>query len=1035
MRKLTFLLACLILVSVGLVNAQSKSISGKVFSADDGQPVIGATILVKGTNSTFITDIEGNFKVTLQKNDKVLQISYVGMKTIEVEAKNGMAIQLEPDLKQMNEVIVTASYGVAIKGTLTGASSVIKGEKLDIPVTSFDKALQGNATGVLSMANSGQPGSGQSVIIRGIGSINASTTPLYIVDGVPVSTGNYGNMTQTAATASSDNINAMANINPEDIESVTVLKDASATSIYGSRASNGVIVITTKRGKAGKTLFELNTSTGYSTRTSKNFTTLNKDQYVDYMTDALVNAGYSNATVDVNGKQVNALIANNFLVRNDQKDFYNYDWFSQAYNDNAPTYKADLSARGGNDKTQFFMSLGYLDQSGIVVKTGLKRYSGRLNIDHQASSKLKFSTNINLSYNDQQSPMTTSGYYINPIFGALMYAPIDPGTISPGSFLYNPTTSAYTPYAPDNGVNINNLTTYSNANFIANKMYDEFSSRTARLLGDVSMQWTIIDGLIFKGVAGIDYFYLTEQAWNDPRPKGNSASYNRGTAETSVGENKIINETATLNYLKQFSGHSFNFLVGQETKSSDYRNVDGIKQDFPGIIHVISAGATSYALYGTRYGSTLASFFSSLNYNYDNKYFGSASLRSDASSSLSPDQRWGTFWSLGGSWKIANESFLKDVKWVNNLTLRASYGTSGNSAGIGSYAYMGLYGGGANYNGLSGIYPSQISNQNLAWEKNANGNIGLDFSILNSRLGGTVEVYDRRTSDLLLNAPLSYTSGFSSILSNIGEISNRGIEFSLNAVPVLTKAVTWNVDLNISSNSNKIEKLNNGSDIISSPFIYRVGKDIQTFYTRPWAGVNPADGRAMYYDANGEIIYNIIQAGENRKESGSAAPKFYGGLTNKVTFFNFDLSFMFYFTYGNKIYDSSWLTATGDGAGGFRNQHVSIATDRWRKEGDIAQYPKAVYGYAAATYGGYGMDKIIFDGSYIRLRDITLGYSVPKSVINYLKMNSIRVYFQGTNLLTFTRFPDADPEVGTTGYYYLGYPNAKTMTVGLNLKF
>lgn len=1013
------------------------TVSGVISDVTDGSPLPGATVTQKNTNNIVVADIDGQYSIKVPENS-ILVIQFLGMQEKEVNVgKNAILnIALSPDSEMLGEVVVTSGYGVAQKGTFTGAASVVKNDKLQIPVTSFDKALQGNASGVLSVSNSGQPGAGQSVTIRGIGSIQAGTTPLYVVDGIPIATGNYGNMTQTAATESSDNLNALSSLNPNDIENVTVLKDASATSIYGSRASNGVILITTKRGAQGKTQFDLKMTTGFSNRTTKNFKTLDKDQYLDYLTDALVNAGYSNATTDVNGRPVNSTIVNTFPVRTPDKDFYNFDWDKYAYNKNAPIYTVDFSVRGGNEKTQFYTSLSYLNQDGIVTKTALKRYSGRVNIDHKINEKIKFGVNVNLSYNDQESPMTSSGYYVNPVFASMLYAPIDPGVIQPGSYLYNRNTGAFTGFYPENGLNINNMVTYANANFIANQYYDDFSSRTARVITGATVQWNILDELILKGVAGLDYFYLTETEWKDPRPKGNSASYLKGLSETSVGENLIWNETVTLNYLKSFNKHNVNIMLGQETQGDDYRYVDGIKQDFPGTeLHQINSGSVNYALTGSRNGYNLASFFATGNYNYDSRYFFSASVRRDGSSKLSKDNRWSTFWSVGASWRISNEKFARSWNWLTSATLRASYGTTGNSSGIGKYAALGLYSAGANYNAMPGTYPSQIANPSLSWEISESTNIGLDFSFLNGRLGGTVEWYNRNTKDLLLDMPLSYTSGFANVTSNVGKIRNRGIEFSLNARPIVKPNFVWSLDFNITHNKNKVLKLVDNNPIINAPWIYTVGKDLQTYYTRPWAGVNPADGRPMWYDAEGNIIYDITQAGDNRIYAGSAAPKFYGGLSTRFDFYGVDISLMFYYTYGNKIYDSSWNMATSLGYRGLYTQHESVATERWRQPGDIVQYPKAYYGYSAAVYGGYGSDRVIFDGSYIRLRDITVGYSLPQQWMKAIRFTSIRVYMQASNLFTITKFPDADPEVGRSGYYYLGYPNAKTITFGLDFKF
>lgn len=1036
MKQIRLIFTALFVVTTSFIFAQNINVTGVVTDSSNGDPLPGATVTDKATNLTVVTDVDGKYAIKATPNSTLL-FQFLGMKNLEINVAGKAVINasLDPDSEVLGEVVVTSGYGVAQKGTFTGAASVVKSDKLQVPVTSFDKALQGNASGVLSVTNSGQPGAGQSVTIRGIGSITAGTTPLYVIDGMPVATGNFGNMTQTAASTTADNMNALSSLNPNDIETMTILKDAAATSIYGSRASNGVILITTKRGAQGKTQFNLRMSTGISSRVTKNFGVLDKDQYIDYITDARANAGYNDGTMEVGGRQVNKFIATQFPVRNAEKDFYNFDWAKYAYNDNAPTYSVDFSVKGGNEKTQFFTSLSYLNQEGIVTKTGLKRYSGRVNLDHKINDKIKFGVNMNLSYNDQQSPMTTSGYYVNPVFAHLMYSPLDAGVVDPGSYLYKAANNTFTPYYPENGININNLTTYANANFIANQKYDDFSSRTARVITGANVQYDIIDGLILKGVTGIDYFYLTETEWKDPRCKGNSASYEKGTSETSVGENLIWNETITLNYLKSFGKHSMNLMLGQEAQVNDYRYVDGTKQTFPGAdYHQISSGSVNYALSGGRSGYNLASFFANGNYNYDSKYFFSASVRRDGSSKLSVDNRWSTFWSVGGSWRISNENFAKNWNWLSSATLRASYGTTGNSSGIGKYAAMGLYSAGGNYNSLPGTYPYQIANDQLGWEISESFNIGLDFALLNGRLGGTIEFYNRNTKELLLDMPLSYTSGFSSIATNVGKIRNRGVEISLNATPISTKNFRWTLDFNITHNSNKVMALVTDSPIIDGSWIYQVGEDMQSFYLRPWAGVNPADGRPMYYDLNGELIYTATQAGDNRRIAGSAAPDFYGGLTTKFFFYGFDISALFYYTYGNKIYDSSWNNATSLGNRGLYNQHESVATDRWRNPGDIVQFPKAYYGYASATYG-QATDRLLFDGSYIRLKDITIGYSLPEKWMKAIKFSGIRVYAQGSNLFTITKFPDADPEVGRSGYYYLGYPNARTFTFGIDFKF
>lgn len=1002
--------------------AQNRVLTGKVTDSK-GNPIAHASVLVKGTTVGTKTTETGNFSFSVPTTAKTLVISSVNFENYEltIGSKNDFSVALKESSILMDEVFVVG-YGVSKREAFTGSIATVKGDKIaDLRPTSFDKALQGNAAGVTSLSNSGQPGAGQKVVIRGIGSISAGTDPLYVIDGVPLASGNFGNMTATAGTIASDNMNALSSINPNDIETLIVLKDASATSIYGARASNGVILITTKKGKSGKTQFSLNASTGFSDKTTDNFKVLNRDEYITYLSQARANAGYNDGTTIVNGKPVNSFIAKTFFMRDASGNFYDFDWQSHAYNNNATTNAVDISAAGGNDKTKFFASASYFDQNGIVISTYMKRASFRLNLDHKVSDKFQLSTNLNLSYTKQRSPYTTSSYYTNPVFASGFYSPLDPGLL------------------PDGTPNIDSIVTYSNANFLANNAYNDFSTNTYRALGNMSAQWNISKNFILKSVVGMDLMFIPEYEWLDPRPRGNSASYLRGTSESSIVQNFIWNETTTLNYIKRFGNSNLNLMIGQEVQSSDKRITDAIKQDFPGIdFHELSSGATPYSTTGSRTQFSLSSFFASANYEFNNKYNISGSVRNDASSKFAKGNRNAQFWSVGALWKITKEEFTKDIKWLNSLQLRSSFGTSGNSSGIGNYAAKGLYSGGYNYNGDPGVAPYQIKNDNLRWERNESFNVGLDFAVLNNRISGTVEYYIKTTKDLLLNANLSSVSGFTSIVSNIGSMRNKGIEITLRTQPVVTKNFSWFLDVNATSNQNRILKLYNGQDIYNSDLslnIYREGQDIQSFYLRPWAGVNPADGRPMYYDQKGEIIYQIDQAGDNRKIAGSAAPKVYGGITNTFRYKNFELTAMLYYTVGNKIYDQSLLTYTSMGYRGLYNQSKDILTDAWQKEGDISSLPKAYYGYAANVFGGYSMDKLLFDGSYLRLRDLTFAYNLPEKWMKAIKFSSCRLYVQGSNLFTVTKFPDADPEAGLSGYYSYGYPNMRTFTLGANIKF
>jgi len=1036
MKQIFSLFVGLLFAGTGILYAQTLQVSGFITDADDGTPLIGASVLVKGTTRAVSSDVNGRYSISASA-DAVLVFSFIGMdaQEIPVSGRALINVALENSAAQLQEVTIVG-YGVARPGSQVAAASLVKKEQLQVAVTSFDKALQGNAAGVLSLSNSGQPGAGQQVVIRGISSVSGGTEPLYVVDGTPILTGNYGRTTASGS-SSSQNTSLLSNLNTNDIESLTVLKDAAATSIYGSRAANGVVLITTKSGKSGKTQFNLKMETGFSTRTTKNFVMLNQSQYLDFMTEALLNAGYSDATTDVNGRPVLTQIANTFRIRNANKDFYDFDWIKACYSDNAPTKNIDFSATGGTENTKFFVSLSLYDQVGTVIDSWWKRYTGRIKIDHKVNSKISFGLNTALSYARQRNAMTTSSYYASPVFGAMIYAPVDVGMIGPNSYLYNGSDRSFTPI--DQGPNIDYLVCYANANFLANSAYDDYSQRTSKAMVNSYAQWSILEGLVLKLVAGGDYTYVNELDWRDPRPKGNSASNGHGLSEQDVREAYTWTETVTLNYMKSFGDHNVNLMLAQEAQEEGYTTLGTTSQDFPpvGGLKYVSSGAVPYGATGDRFNSAVASFFSNLYYNYHNTYYLSASLRTDGSSRLSPAKRWGNFWSVGASWKMANEPFIKNVTFINTLTLRGSYGTSGNSSGIGRYESFGLYGV-YDYLGTAAIAPSSPPNDILTWETVAQTNIGLDFLLFKGRLGGTIEWYRKNTTDMILNKQLSRTAGFSSIVSNLGTMYNQGVEIALNAAPVRLKNFVWTVDLNLTHNKNRITALDEtGADMISTPFIYRVGEDIQSIYTYRWAGVNPADGRPMYYDNDGEIMYTYNEQGDTRQIVGSAAPKFYGGLSTRFAAFGFDLSLLFSFTYGNKIYDQYWLSSTGMGYRGWWNAHESVDTKRWRKEGDIANYPKAVYNYPTAQYGS-ACDIVVLDGSYIRLRDINFGYNLPQKWVNAVGISNLRIFTKASNLLTITRFPDADPEVGggrNAGYSYLGYPNSRTITFGIDLKF
>jgi TonB-dependent starch-binding outer membrane protein SusC len=1014
MRRFLTLLVTIVVFGASSALAQTKTVSGKVTSSDGNQPLPGVNVFVKSSPTVgTMTDVEGNFTLkNIPANAKIIAIRFVGYQTLELPVSSSFDnVVLQTESQKIDEVVVVG-YGVQKKGTFTGAASVVKSASIkDQPITSVDKALQGNAPGIVTQSTSGQPGSGQKILIRGIGSITAGTDPLWIVDGVPVATGNYGQMTATGEITNSDNSNVLAGINPNDIESMTVLKDASATSIYGSRAANGVILVTTKKGKAGKTSYNLSVQTGVSSRATKKFKVLNGDQYIDYMTDVLAGAGYV-----TNRDEAVAMLkdpVDGFGYPVDKNgNLYNFDWMKAAYSDSAPTYSADFSASWGNEKTNFYISGSYMDQTGIIKDaSGFKRYSFRSNVSNKPTDWLKFGVNSTLSYTNQKTPLTTSAYYSNPILASAILPPVDPGVI--------------------NGEPVANLGTLS-SNFLMNAKYNVQEARNYRAIANAFAEINFTKEILFRTSGGIDFMTINENQWDDMKVKGNTAADKGGRSSASNVENMILNWTNTLQYTKTILEKlNMNFMLGQECQTEDYRYITAAIEGFPSSdFKQMGSGTTPTEATGNREQSRLLSYFANANLNWEGKYYLSGTLRRDGCSRFSADNRYANFWSIGGSWKISSENFMKEIDWVNNLQLRSSYGTQGNSS-IKKYASLGLYSASYNYNGQPGTAPTQLVNNDLTWESQQSFNVGLDFQLFKGKLGGTVEYYIRDTKDLLLSTPLSSTSGFTTTTRNVGSIRNKGIEIALNGTPVTIGDFNWTIDANFSRNINEVTKLNDGQDIIDGLKVIREGEDIQSFYTYSWAGVNTADGRPMWYDKNGEIIYTRSGANYVRSIRGSAAPKFTGGLTNTFSYKGIQLSAQFYFQYGNKIFDSQFGIFESFGGRNAMNQ-TDNALNRWKKPGDITDYAKPIYGQT--TYYA-GSDRYIFDGSYIRLRNLTLSYSLPKEWASKIKMDNVRIFAQGTNLLTITKYKGFDPEVGVEGEPWFGYPNVKTMSVGLDIKF
>jgi len=988
MKKVTLLLAFLALM--GWQASYAQTVSGTVTDAKDGSTLPGVTVAAKGLSGVgTITDFDGKYSFDV-KGATTLVFTFVGMDTKEVVINGRTSVNVAMGQKDhlVDEVIVTA-YGTTRKAGVTGAVSVVKAKKLEqVPTTSLDKALQGNVAGLQSMSNSGQPGSSSEVRIRGIGSISAGNQPLYIIDGVPIIT---GDLAQGNANGLSD---VLSNLNPNDIASISVLKDAAETSLYGARASNGVILITTKQGKSGKTQFKVRAQYGYSSRTTNNFEVLNSSQFIELRREGLINAGRT--------PEVATVLAG--------KDSINTDWVNVAFVDNAPTQSYEVSASGGTEKTKFFISGQYFDQEGIAMGSYLERASTRINIDHQANDKLSFGTKIGLSYAKQGTPLTSSAYFISPVVGAYLMRPTAPAYNADG-------TAHFDSAGPTGG-----------ASFVGVDMYNVSKSNTARLVSSANVEYAILENLKFKSLWGLDFIDLTENEWDDPRNPGNT-SEGKGRASVFKTRNVIWNTTNTLAWNKQINDiHNLNALVGFEMMDAALSYMGASTEKFPTtVLHNLDSGAEPTYASSSGTGYSLMSSFGKLQYNYNNRYYFNASLRRDGSSRFGANNRWASFWAMGASWRISEESFM-NVSFIDNLKLRASYGTSGNSE-ITNFASLGLYGYGSVYNNNPGSAPSQIANPDLVWESNSNFNLGLDFGLFNNRISGILEYYQMKTTDLLLRVPLSSTSGFTSALQNIGGMSNSGVEFTLNAT-ILNAPVKWDINWNITSNKNIVDKLYKGEDIPDGTKIIREGYALQTFYMAKWAGVNPGNGDALWYDSDGNVTN--VYANADKQIVGNADPDFYGGFTNTFSYKGFELSVFFSYSKGNLIYNNTSRITQSDGAFAAFNQSV-LQLDRWQKPGDISENPKRVDGNSSNS--NQMSTRWLEDGSYLRLKNLTFAYRLPSDLVKRAKFSSVRIYAQGQNLWTSTEFKGLDPEQNLSGTHWFTYPNARTFTFGIDIGF
>lgn len=1025
------LLLSLLLFGPLAIFAQSRTVTGRIYSAKDNTPLPGATVAVKGTTNGTVSDPDGNF--TLQVNDPTattLVIRFVGLESQEVPVSTTpLNISLKSAGKDIDEVVVVA-YGTAKKNSYTGSVATIKSDELvNRQVSNVTKALQGLAAGVQSSASSGQPGSEATIRIRGVGSINASADPLYVVDGVP-----YGG--------------SLSAINPYDIESISVLKDAASSALYGSRGANGVIIITTKKGKKGGNNIDVRVSQGYSKRAVKDYEKVSTDQYFQMYWEALRNAGLTNGLSPATA----AAQASNNLVRrvginpygtafpqpvgtdgklvSGAKPLWDDSW-NDAMQRTGHRTEADLNISGATDKSRYYIAGGYLDDQGIYLGSGFKRYNVRSNVELDAKKWLKIGLNLSGAHSDQQAPPSEdsrSDNYVN--YGRLMsnFYPIYQRDKATGQYILDA-----------NGNKIFDFGSYRpsadnpNSNLVATSAIDKHNvirdDVSARVFGEA----TIWRGLKFKSSYNADYTNRQSHDYTNPT-LGFDAEVG-GTVEKATYRTFSWTFNNLLTYEETFNEkHHLSLLAGQEAYKYQTTFMDGQKSGFslPGLDELSDASLIK-DLQGYTDTYTLSSYLGRAEYDYEGKYFLSGSLRRDGSSRFAPNRRWGTFWSVGASWKLTEEKALKNIAWLDLLTVRASYGGQGNdNLGPDSYYnYYPLLEVNSNL-GEGGTYRRFLYNPLLKWETNLNFNAGVDFALFNNRFSGTMEFFQRSSKDLLYSKPLAPSLGYGSIAQNIGALKNTGAELTLHGIPVKTKNFSWAIDLNMTHYRNKVTELPQKT-IISGTKRLEVGKSIYEFYLRQWAGVDPNTGLPQWYvdKADGTKGTTNNYSAASLYGSGSSLPDVYGGITNTFNYKGFSFSFLVAYSLGGKVLDQDYLFLLGTGTSPGR-PFATEMLNHWTPDNKNTDVPKLT---TINTNWTSVSSRFLYDASYARLKSVNLSYNLPALWMEKAHLHNLMIYLQGENLFTLYKHKGLDPEQSIGGTTYYRYPAIKSLSAGINLSF
>ena len=981
------------------VTQQTGKIKGTIVDSKTGEPVIGASVKVKGTKLAAVTDLNGEFELNTHAN-ATLQISYVGFKETEVKASNGMKISLEEDTESLEEVVVVG-YGTQKKESLTGAMANIKGEKLkDITSATVENMLNGKVSGVYVAPGSGRPGSTGAIIIRGQTSINGATAPLWVVDGVIVG-------------------NSAGDLNPDDIETMTVLKDAASTAIYGSEGANGVVVVTTKQAKHEKMSISLSAKAGLSTLNRGNLEMMDGAEFYDYY------------------KSFQNVESVNFPRWNEDLRNSNFDWFKLAKKTGS-TQDYNLTLNGGSQNIQSMFTLGYFKEEGAVKGYDMNRYSTRIKVVYKPYEWLTIKPNISGSRTNDKDKQ----YSVGAMYSMMPWdSPYDEnGNLVPNYYAGWVNSKA-----------TNYLNDLAAGNYSTSTTYD--------LSGGLDFDIKIAPWLTFSSVNNYSYYNSQTHGYYDPKSSSGEGVNGRTTEYNYVSTRRYTNQL--LRFKKSWGKHNVNALLAYEFNDYEMKYTDVYATGFISGFEDFMTAAKPEMATGYRTAWAKQSYFTQWRYDYDSRYYGELSLRRDGRSNFGSNNRYGNFFSVSGAWNINNESWFK-ADWVDQLKLRAAFGSVGNVP-TSLYPSYSLYSVGATYNENPGALISQIGNKDLTWEKTYTTGVGVDASFWQNRLHATLDYYIKNTSNILYQVPVTGLVGVTSIWKNIGKMRNTGIELTVGGDIIRTKDLTWNVTANISHNSNELRDLYkqrdaNGNYVVkpvlisdgtsiagTAQRILEIGEPVDTYYMKEWAGVNPEDGKPQWYmdDANGNKVVTDSYSKASYYKCGKASPDVYGSFSTSLFYKNFDLQANFGYSLGGQIYSYYRQEFDSDGAyAGDRNQmKLQKGWSRWEKPGDIATHPRAMYNNQ--DKGNLASSRYLESSDYLKLRSLTLGYNFD---LKKYGIQTLRLSISGENLFTITDYSGVDPELpaGTNDKGVLSvtntggisvYPAVRKFMLGVNLTF